>query len=340
MISIIFLFITSVLLNLGLMKYGNLILFSKTKLNQVQDIHIGSVPRLGGMVIFLCSGFFFYFELSEYRIFLAFSSFVLIPSLLEDFGFSISPLLRLFLIIVGCFLLIIQFDQLPQFEFGYLNVIANNPFFQIIFFSLAMATVINGQNIIDGTNGLSALTSMSIFASLWYLGLLVNDQELMLISLYIIVLLISFLLFNYPFGKLFLGDMGSYFLGLLASYLVIQTFAKYPELPTWSAVIILFYPTLEVIFSYIRKLMSRQSPLRPDHLHLHLKIFYLLSNNNPKRSLYNALVAPFLSIIWLTPLTLLPLSINLPHLSLFVLLILIFIYLFFYYAIPAPSKKK
>ena len=340
MIFIIFLFITSVLLNLALMKYGNLILFSKNKLNQIQDIHIGSVPRLGGLVIFLCSAFFFYFEFLEYRILLAFSLFVLIPSLLEDLGLSINPLIRLLMIVLGCFLLINQFDQLPQFEFGYLNVIFNNSIFQIIFFTLAMATVINGQNIIDGTNGLSALTSMSIFASLWYLGSLVNDQELMLISFVIMMLLISFLIFNYPFGKIFLGDMGSYFLGLLASYLVIQTFANYPELPTWSAVIILFYPTLEVIFSYIRKLMSRQSPLKPDHLHLHLKIFYLLSNNNPKRRLYNALVAPFLSIIWLTPLTLLPLSTNLPHLSLLVLLILICIYLFFYFSIPSSSKKK
>lgn len=340
MTSIFFIFITSFLLNLGLMKYGNLILLSNTKSNQVQDIHVGSVPRLGGLVIFLCTVFFFYFEFLEYRIFLAFSIFVLIPSLLEDLGFTTNPLLRLFLICLGCFLLINQFDQLPQFEFGYLNVIANNPIFQIIFFSLAMATVVNGQNIIDGTNGLSALTSMTIFASLWYLGLLVNDQDLMIISFFMILIIISFLIFNYPFGKIFLGDMGSYFLGLLASYLVIQTFAKYPELPTWSAVIILFYPTLEVIFSYIRKLMSRQSPLKPDHLHLHLKIFYLLSNNNPKRRLYNALVAPFLSIIWLTPLALLPLSINLPRLSLLVLLILIFIYLFFYFAIPIPSQKK
>ena len=338
MIYIILLFITSVLLNLALMKYGNLILFSNTKSNQVQDIHLGSVPRLGGLVIFLCSGFFFYFEFKEYIIFLAFSLFILIPSLLEDLGFSSNPLLRLFLIIVGCFLLINQFDQLPQFEFGYLNVIVNNPIFQIIFFSLAMATVVNGQNIIDGTNGLSALTSMSIFASLWYLGSLVNDQELMLISITIVILLISFLLFNYPFGKIFLGDMGSYFLGLLASYLVIQTFTNYPELPTWSAVIILFYPTLEVIFSYIRKLMSRQSPLKPDNLHLHLKIYYLLSNNNPKRRLYNALVAPFLSIIWLTPLTLLPVSINLPHLSLLVLIFLICIYIFFYFSIPNPKE--
>lgn len=338
--TIIFLFITSLLLNFGLMKFGNRLLFTKNKLNQIQDIHFGSVSRLGGLVIFLCSGVFLYFEYLEYRIFLAISFFILIPSLIEDFGFNIKPSLRLLCIILGCFILTFQLDQLPQFEFGPLNLIANNAIFQIIFYTLAMAAVINGQNIIDGTNGLSALTAMSIFSSLWYLGFLVSNQDLMHISFIIIVLLISFLLFNYPFGKIFLGDMGSYFLGLLASYLVIQTFATYPELPTWSAIIILFYPTLEVIFSYFRKLIVRQSPLKPDNLHLHLKIFFLLGKDNPKRRLYNALVAPFLSIIWLTPLTLLPLSLNLPHLSLLVVFILIIIYFFFYFAIPGPSKIK
>jgi UDP-N-acetylmuramyl pentapeptide phosphotransferase/UDP-N-acetylglucosamine-1-phosphate transferase len=228
-------------------------------------------------------------------------------------------------------------DQLPQFEFGYLNLLFNNYIFQIIFFTAAITTIINGQNIIDGTNGLSALTSMTIFASLWYTGFLVEDYNLMSISFTILLLLISFIIFNYPYGKIFLGDTGSYFLGLLAAYMTIQTFANNPELPSWSAVIILFYPTLEVVFSYFRKISQHKSPFLPDNQHLHLKIYHLLSKDSPQRRLYNALVAPFLSIIWLTPLTLLPLSFNFPHLSMIVLLALIIIYLFFYFSIPSPS---
>ena len=338
----IILFITSLLLNLSLMKWGHLPFFKGIKSNQIQDIHIGFVSRLGGLVVFLCFGFYLFFNFSDYQIFLLFSFIIVLPALIEDLGIIIKPLIRLFLILSGSFLIIINFDQLPQFEFGYLNLIFNNHIFQIIFFTLAMTTVINGQNIIDGTNGLSALTSTTIFASLWYTGFTLDDHNLMSISLSVVFLLISFLLFNYPFGKIFLGDTGSYFLGLLAAYLTIQTFAKYPELPSWSAVIILFYPTLEVVFSYFRKLVYRQSPFMPDNQHLHLKIYYLLSNNNPKRRLYNALVAPFLSIIWLTPLTLLPLSFSLPHLSIIVLIALIIIYLFYYFAIPSPipTQKK
>jgi len=338
----IILFITSLLLNLSLMKWGHLLVFKNTKSNQIQDIHRGFVSRFGGLVIFLCSGFCIFFNFPEYQIFLLFSFFIVLPALIEDLGITIKPLIRLLLILSGSFLIIINFDQLPQFEFGYLNLIFNNHIFQIIFFTLAMTTVINGQNIIDGTNGLSALTSITIFASLWYTGFILEDDNLISISLSIVLVLISFLLLNFPFGKIFLGDMGSYFLGLLAAYLTIQTFANNPQLPSWSAVIILFYPTLEVVFSYFRKIANHQSPFMPDNQHLHLKIYYLLSNNNPRRRLYNALVAPFLSIIWLTPLTLLPLSFSLPHLSMIVLITLIIIYLFFYLAIPSPhsdSKK-
>ena len=38
-----------------------------------------------------------------------------------------------------------------------------------------MTTIINGQNIIDGTNGLSAVTALSIFGSILYLGIYLND---------------------------------------------------------------------------------------------------------------------------------------------------------------------
>ena len=336
----IILFITSFLLNLSLMKWGHLLVFKDFKSNQIQDIHSGFVTRLGGLVIFLCSGFYLFFNFLEYQTFILFSFIIVLPALMEDLGISIKPLIRLLLILSGSFFIVINFNQLPQFEFGYLNLIFNNHIFQIIFFTLAMTTVINGQNIIDGTNGLSALTSITIFASLWYTGFILEDDNLISISLSIVLVLISFLLLNFPFGKIFLGDMGSYFLGLLAAYLTIQTFANNPELPSWSAVIILFYPTLEVVFSYFRKIANHQSPFMPDNLHLHLKIYYLLSKDNPKRRLYNALVAPFLSIIWLTPLTLLPLSFGLPHFSMIVLFILIVIYLFFYLAIPSTHSNS
>ena len=307
--------------------------------NQIQDIHEGNPSRLGGLVIYLLFiGFVFLIE-KNLSFVILYSLLFMLLAFLEDLRIFIKPMFRLIAILTSCVFLIVNIPQLPQFDFGSLNILFNHRMFQIIFFSLAMATVINGQNIIDGTNGLSAMTSLSIFASVLYLGFLLNDQDIVNVTSIIIVLIIAFLLFNYPFGKLFLGDGGSYFLGFLSSYLVIDIFSRYPELSAWSAVSILFYPTLEAVFSYFRKILQKQSPFLPDNLHLHLKIFYLISYKKSNSSLYNALVAPFLGVVWLSPLALLPYSLQYPLWSLLIVLSLVLTYLFFYFSIPNPNKN-
>lgn len=322
-----------------LLFYTNLFKTLNT-LKQIQDIHIGNPSRLGGLIIYLI---FFGYEIIFLRnndFILWISLAIIIPAVCEDIRILINPLIRLVIILTSCFFVVFYLPNMPVFDFGILNLVFNNKIFQIIFFTLAMATVTNGVNIIDGTNGLSAFSILSIFACLLFLGFYVNDQDLVNTCLFIMTLVIGFLVFNYPFGKIFLGDTGSYFLGFFASYIVLSVFAKYPELPTWCAVSILFYPTLEVIFSYFRKILQKKSPFYPDNKHLHLKIFFLLSRGQLNGNLSNALVAPFLSIVWLTPLALLPFSLQYPIWSILVLIVLILIYLFFYFAIPDPISDK
>lgn len=330
-------FFVSIFLNYFIYKQN--FLPKNTSATQIQDIHIGNPSRLGGLAIYLVlSGYIFFGEINL-KLMLSCSLIFMVPAFLEDLRVFINPLVRLVAIIMSCFILVMSFPNLPQFDFGFWNIVFNHKIFQIIFFTLALATVINGQNIIDGTNGLSGFTALSIFASILLLGFYCNDLKTINISAAIIATLIAFLFFNYPFGKLFLGDGGSYFLGLLGGYIIIDIFSRNPMLPAWSAVSILIYPTLEVIFSYFRKIIQGKSPFMPDNLHLHLKIFYLISNNNKKSKLFNALVAPFLGIIWLSPLALLPFSLQYPHWSIIITMILVAVYLFFYYSIPNPTKK-
>ena len=104
----IILFTTSLLLNLSLMKWGHLLVFKDFKSNQIQDIHSGFVTRLGGLVIFLCSGFYFFFNFSDYQIFWLFSFFIVLPALIEDLGITIKPLIRLLLILSGSFFIVIN----------------------------------------------------------------------------------------------------------------------------------------------------------------------------------------------------------------------------------------
>lgn len=310
-------------------------------LDQIQDIHQGNPSRLGGMIIIL---FFFTYKilfLNELNIFFWCSIFIVIPAFLEDLRISIKPIVRFLTTLISCLVLVMTFPSLPQFDFEILDTFLNNRIFQIFFFTFAIATVINGQNIIDGANGLSAFSSLSIFISLLILGYHLGDNKLINTSLISIFLISSFLIFNYPFGKVFLGDAGSYFLGLLASYTVIDLFTKYPELPTFSAVTIIFYPTLEVIFSYFRKIFyERYSPFKADNKHLHLKIFYLNLEKGKGYLLSNALVAPSLCFIWLSPVILLPFSLYFPKLVILLVFFIFCIYLFLYTKIPDPRINQ
>ena len=328
-------FIISLIGNFIVMKYGNK--FSFTKSSQVQDIHHGKIPRMGGLIMIIVT--FIYMLLSQNisSFFFLCSLLILIPALLEDFGMNIKPSIRFCLILLATSILVLNLKVLPQFEIEFLDFILNNNYFQVIFFSLALATVVNGQNIIDGTNGLSASTGVIIFLCIALVSYECGNFQIFRNAVLMVALLVSFLIFNYPFGKLFLGDSGSYLIGLMGGYWVIEIFAENPQIPTWSAAIILYYPTLEVVFSYFRKIFNNHSPFHADNKHLHLKLYFLISKMNKSSRLYNALVAPFLSIIWLSPLAILPLSLMAPHFSIFLNGALVLIYLFFYYSIPDPD---
>ena len=278
---------------------------SRKNVINIQDTHDArEVPRLGGVVIFAI--FFVYeilfFEYIEIWTWLSLLI-ILIPAFLEDVNINISPYLRLLSILLGSLFVVINLPTLPQFNFGYLDNIFNNHIFQLIFFPIAMAAMINGQNMIDGTNGLSGFSSIIIFITIVYLGFYVNDIKYVSLGSLWIVLIVSFIIFNYPFGRIFLGDTGAYLCGFTSGYIIIDLFANYTQLPIGLAVVILFYPGFEVLFSYVRKSIQKKSPFYPDDRHLHIMMYqFFLAKTNLSQLFSNALVAPVLFLLWLSPL--------------------------------------
>ena len=73
--------------------------------------------------------------------------------------------------------------------------------------------VINGNNLIDGVNGNMALTNIIQLSVLTFFALAVNDSYISEVYLILIIPLVIFLIFNFPFGKVFSGDTGAYFYG-------------------------------------------------------------------------------------------------------------------------------
>ena len=153
----------------------------------------------------------------------------------------------------------------------------SNNIFSSIFVLLCFLFVINGANLIDGFNGLLALNLIIINAILAYINLVdgINDFSIFIIGQ--IIILFSFLLFNFPIAKIFLGDSGSYLMGSLVALNVIITNNLNPEYSSFFFCILLFYLFFEVFFSFFRKIIQKKSPLHPDNKHLHMLVFEKIS---------------------------------------------------------------
>ena len=97
--------------------------------------------------------------------------------------------------------------------------------------------------------------------------------------------MIALFILNF-FNKLYLGDGGSYFLGLLFALCLINTYQINNNISPYFIVCLLWYPAFENLFSILRKKNLSRSPLKPDTNHLHQIIFLYLKKNFNIKSIY------------------------------------------------------
>jgi UDP-N-acetylmuramyl pentapeptide phosphotransferase/UDP-N-acetylglucosamine-1-phosphate transferase len=141
-----------------------------------------------------------------------------------------------------------------------------------------VAGACNAINIIDGNHGLAGGTSLLMFAGLAVVAGEVGDRLVLAQVLAITGALAVFLLWNYPHGKVFLGDAGAYFIGFMYAQLSIQLVARNAGVSAWLVIALAAYPIAETLFSiYRRKILRRSSAMQCDVMHLHsLHYFYFM----------------------------------------------------------------
>jgi UDP-N-acetylmuramyl pentapeptide phosphotransferase/UDP-N-acetylglucosamine-1-phosphate transferase len=198
---------------------------------------------------------------------------------LDDLKIKISPSKRLALMII---FLIASIYFIPikilNVDIQYINIFLNNEIFSSFFVLLCFLFIINGANLIDGFNGLLSVNLIIINSVLIYINLNNDNTEFSIFIIGQIIILLSFLLFNFPKAKIFLGDSGAYLLGSLAALNVIITNNLNPNYSSFFFCILLFYLFFEVFFSFIRKITQKKSPIHPDSKHLHMLTFKKISS--------------------------------------------------------------
>lgn len=313
----------------------------------IQRIHLNETPRLGGLVFVISLiSFVMYCNTNESIQLLKLILICLIPIIVagfkEDIFHNVEPAIRLLSLLFVGWLFRAQFTgPLPNLsEVPFLSKLLILQGGISFFYILSMTAIANGMNLIDGVNGLCAAVALSILGALLFLSYKTSDVVMLSTIFTVIIILIPFLIFNYPYGKIFLGDLGAYSLGLVISMLTIMLFGRHPDISPWGAVLVLIYPATEIVFSFLRRLIKGVSIYHPDTYHLHLKFFLFFRPQPAYKKIANALVTPALSGLWLFPLLTITWVYQKPFFIWIAIILFVLCYGLLYGIVPNVQKKK
>jgi UDP-N-acetylmuramyl pentapeptide phosphotransferase/UDP-N-acetylglucosamine-1-phosphate transferase len=250
-----------------------------------QRFHSEPTPRIGGVGIFVASlaSIFFSFGLAVF--FAAAVAFV--SGILEDLTGRLSQRRRLIIQSIGALIFVLVGGYYLKtigmgFEFPYMVA--------VIFTVFAIVGVTNAINIIDGLNGLAGGVSLFAFLSFATLSYMLKDTEALFVCLSLAAAILGFLVFNFPKGKIFLGDGGAYFLGFMLAIIAVMLVARQGKVSAWFFLAVLIYPIWEVVFSIIRRRMADgKKAMGADKMHLHHVLMRSLKISNPKAALVTVL---------------------------------------------------
>ena len=247
-----------------------------------RKIHNKPIPLLGGIGIFLAFllGYMIFGSPSNIMSSILIASFlILLLGIFDD----IKPIRALYKFIIHIVIAsIIVFYGGLQLEytdiFGYsINFGFFAPFVSIIL----IVGIINAMNLIDGLDGLCAGISSIYFLTIAILGFLLNKFGGLDIMLSVIMLgsTLGFLVHNFPPAKIFMGDAGSTFIGLIISVIVLIGFKTLTLTSLVIPALVLAVPIMDTLFAIVRRKIKHRSAMEPDKEHLHHQ---LLKNNFSK----------------------------------------------------------
>ena len=248
--------------------------YSIDNLEGVQRFHETATPRIGGLAIIFALGVGVLVLHDEpkqlLRTLFILGFFVFSFGFTEDITKQVSVAIRLWAgfmpALIGYFMSGVVLrsvgwepvDALLQF-----NPVA------IIFTAFAMGGVTHAINIIDGFNGLCTWASIWALTAIMCVAIQVGDTSLAMMLPIMIAGIAGFLLFNWPFGKLFLGDGGSYLLGLCVGWCSVLLAVRNPTVFPFTLLLVCVYPVTEVLYSMYRRNKSGKATGQPDRMHLH-----------------------------------------------------------------------
>ena len=271
-------------------------------LTGVQKFHHQPTPRIAGVPVFM--SFFiglWYLDLQEVDyVFLLLASLpVFMGGLIEDIIVRVSPFKRMISILASIVMMFVFLDiRIDFLGFTLVDYLLSNSIVSLLFTLLLVGGVVNAINIIDGYNGLLIGYSVAVLLAIAYVANILGDDLVIQLSLILIASLLGVFIFNFPFGKIFMGDGGAYFIGFMMTVIGLMLGNRNEEVSHWFILLLFIYPLYETAFSVYRKKIVRNTlPTQPDGYHLHMMIYKRLVKRKffkNNKTIQNSMTSPFL----------------------------------------------
>ena len=244
--------------------------------------HKKNTPALGGIAIFcgviLSLSFWTPFTVfGELQYILSAFIIIFLIGAKDDID-PVSPSSKLLAEVVAASILVLKSNVVLSSMHGLFGIYEIQPVFAAVLSIVTIVVIVNSFNLIDGINGLGA--SITILAAVtmgtWFF--LVNKIELAILAFALTGSVLAFLRFNITPAKIFMGDAGSLFCGLVVAIMTIK-FIDYQKVLIDSpysfkavpavAMGILILPLFDTLRVFTMRVMKGKSPLSPDRAHIH-----------------------------------------------------------------------
>ncbi len=254
-----------------------------------RKIHTGDIPRIGGVGIFIAAAVTILLTLglagrtaglqalepasmSSCVVLLIGLIIIHAVGLLDDFA-NLRPLYKLYGQLLATLIVVLAGYHFRTLYLPFVDVVIPLGFGGPVLTFLWILGVTNAINLIDGLDGLSG-TIATVAA--FFLGLGAAAVGSLLPAIFAFALfgaLVSFLAFNLPPAKLFMGDSGSLFLGYFLSTLPLFAFQGETggkALPFAMSLVLI--PIMDTIGAILRRKRKSIPFHAPDKEHLHHKL--------------------------------------------------------------------
>lgn len=254
-----------------------------------RKVHKEPIPTLGGIAIFLAFliGYMWFGVANSLMLSILIASFlILLLGVFDDIKPIPAKIKFLVHIVIGA--IIVYYGGLVVGKITFLGLNFNFGIISPIVTIFFIVAIINAINLIDGLDGLASGVSIIYFITIAVITAFLGGTDELEFTLCLIMIgsTLGFLAHNFPPARIFMGDTGSTFLGLIIAVIALLGYKNATLISLFVPLAVLAIPILDTIFAMIRRELNGKPISEPDKEHTHHQLLKKFSKTKTLLIIY------------------------------------------------------